>query len=153
MWLANDFGKLRNRSWLERRLLLEAKLWLTLGRIAIRVLRFQQLAEMLGLVQADAGRTFAPARAELAASIGWAVRTVAGRMPGRATCLAQSLAGAAMLRRRNIPFTISLGVAKDAKGIAAHAWLCSADAILTGAGGRDRFTMISAFSAPSTGAR
>jgi Transglutaminase-like superfamily len=148
MPLASDLQKLRRCSWSERRLLLEAAAWLALGRAAILLLSFQHMAGWLGLAPGDAAAEFEADMAEVAARIGWAVRTVAVRTAGIATCLVQALAGAAMLRRRGIPFALSLGVARNGKNIAAHAWLGCGHVILTGAAGHERFTLISTFIAP-----
>lgn len=156
MRLTNDLRKLSLQSWPECWLLLEAMAWLSLGRAAILLLRFRRVAGPLGLVQGNAqgdpAAKLDPVQGEIAAKIGWAVRTVADRLPGT-TCLAQTLAGAAMLRRRGIPCALSLGIAKNEKGITAHAWLRCGDVTLTGANGRDRFTMISTFVAPVCGRR
>jgi hypothetical protein len=145
MPLASDFKKLWVCSWPERWLLLQAVGWLALGRAAILLLSFQRTAGLLGLVEGDAVMEFEPQTTRVAASIGWAVRAVAARSHGSATCLVQTLAGAAMLRRRGIPCTLSLGVAKNVEGITAHAWLGYGNVILTGAAGCERFTRISSF--------
>jgi len=148
MQLASDLKQLRVRAWSERWLLLEAVAWLALGRAAIRLLSLQQMAGWLGLAQGGALAEFEPGMAKMAANIGWAVRTVAARTHGNATCLVQTLAGAAMLRRRGIPCTLSLGIARNVNGITAHAWLGCGNVILTGAAGHERFTLISSFVAP-----
>jgi len=143
----------RMRSRPERWLLLEAMVGLFLGRAAIGLLPFEQVASLLGLAPENvSGVTPGDYALQLewkpsavAVQIGWAVRTVAARVPEHAICLVQTLAGAAMLRRRDIPCTLSLGIARDGTGFAAHAWLRCGDVILTGAGGHDRFTTISAF--------
>jgi len=148
MPLRSDLQKLRARSCSERSLLLEALACLALGRAAILVLSFRQMAGWLGLTPGHALVEFDPGKARMAANIGWAVRTVAARAHGSATCLTQTLAGAVMLRRRGIPCTLSLGVARNRDGIAAHAWLGCGNVILTGADGHERFTLISSFVAP-----
>jgi len=53
----------------------------------------------------------------------------AGRVsPWKNRCLVSSLAGRCMLRRRNIPSQISLGILKGADGRAiAHSWLMSGE--------------------------
>jgi hypothetical protein len=59
-----------------------------------------------------------------------------------------------MLGRRGINTTLYLGVARDESGteaMAAHAWLRCGAAILTGAGGVERYSAISSFS--RTGSR
>jgi len=151
--LASDWQKIRVRSSMERRLLLEAAVWLGLARVAIVIISFRKLASLLGLVQRNSAA--APDQplvtqphedaSALSTKIGWAVRSVALRIPRQSTCLTQTLAGAAMLRRRGLPCSLSLGIVKDTDGIAAHAWLRFGDVVLTGANGHNRFTVISDF--------
>lgn len=54
-----------------------------------------------------------------------------------------------MLKRRNIPGTVYLGVAINKTipdKLSAHAWLRYGSAILTGADGHRQFTVVSTFS-------
>jgi len=78
--------------------------------------------------------------------VGWAVRAVARRTPWKSNCLVQAVAAKIMLRRRGIPSTVYLGVAKDpGKDLSAHAWLRSGDVILTGKRNSGEFTVLSVF--------
>ncbi len=142
----NDLRKLRARSPAERSSLLEALLLLGAGRAAVLLFSFSRVAGWLGLTQRNPESNVSSAQANTAAEIGWAVRTASVRTPWQSTCLVQTLAGAAMLRRRGIPCTLFLGVARDAQHIIAHAWLSCGENILTGSDSRRRFTQISAFS-------
>ncbi len=60
-----------------------------------------------------------PTTRATAKSIGRAVRTAASRTPWESKCLAQALAAALMLRWRQIPFVLTLGVAKTSNGTPA----------------------------------
>lgn len=146
-WRA-DLRRLAGRSWHERGLVAEALLCLCAARVAIAVLPFRRVQQLLHLDEVpleaaepspDGGQP--PAEIE---RIGWAVRAAARRAPRFVdTCLAQSLAGASMLSRRSLPGTVHLGVAKDREGgFRAHSWLASGNAVLTGAAGRDAFEEI-----------
>jgi hypothetical protein len=157
MSLRSDLRNLRLRSWKERGLLVEACIWLSLARVATLLFPFRKAARWLGLsaesnpldrqlqITTLDGVTTAAAR-----QIGWALGVISNRGPGHSTCLVQALAGVAMLRRRNLAGTISLGVAKEkeAVGIVAHAWLSCGGEILTGAAVRERFTTITTFNLP-----
>jgi hypothetical protein len=150
MRLATDLRKLRACSGRERWMLLEAMVWLSLGRAAVRWLSFRRASRLLGLRQHPVAPDPNSVQQEVAACIGWAVRMVAARAPGKSACLVQTLAAAAMMRLRGIPFALSLGVAKDSAAknsydLIAHAWLSCGRVIATGAGGRERFTPISVF--------
>lgn len=144
----SDLSKLRARSWEERALVMEALVWLGLFRAAVLLLPFRRVIALLGLTE---GETHAEVDATLAARalrVGWAVRAAAARTPWQSACLGQALAGIAMLRRRGLPGTLYLGVARGVAAreeLQAHAWLRCGGGVLTGAGGHERFSVISAF--------
>ena len=53
-----------------------------------------------------------------------------------------------MLRRRGLPSTLYLGVARDGEagsGARAHAWLRSGHVVVTGGAGREQFTVVASF--------
>ena len=148
MLRTSDLSKLRELSWTDRRLLLEAFSWLGLVRILVALLPFARIASMFRLKQGEDLAPLDEALEEKAARVGRAVRVAARRLPWDSTCLTQAVAGAVLLRRRGIPSTFYLGVAKDvtaSEGLSAHAWLRCGDAILTGASGHERFAVVSAF--------
>ena len=61
----------------------------------------------------------------------WAVQ-VASRYVPRATCLTQALTAQALLGFGGIPTSVRIGVAKEAGGFEAHAWVESGGKILMG---------------------
>src|SRR6266700_3322628 len=131
------FSKLRARSAAERWLLIEAVLWLAVARAAIVAIPFRWITWLFALKSGIAGATTELETQGVASGIGWAVRTASTRTPWQSMCLAQSLAGSAMLRRRRIPADLTLGVARIGADctFTAHAWLTSGGVILTGAAG------------------
>jgi len=141
--------KLCSRNWRELRLLPEALLLLALMRPAVLLIPFQRIAGFLGLKQtlsspADVSRD----QSREADYIGWSLRAMAFRTPWESACLTQALAGIIMLQRRGIPALLFLGVAKDEASpqtMVAHAWLKCGNAIVTGEGGYERFTVLSTF--------
>ena len=67
------------------------------------------------------------------ARIAFAVPRAAARLPWRADCLVQALAGQAMLLRRGIASTIAVGTAKHPDGrFEAHAWLVRGKDVILG---------------------
>jgi hypothetical protein len=81
-----------------------------------------------------------------ALTVSRAVQRAARNLPWECQCLVQAVAGKAMLRRRGLPSTLYLGVAKDEDAkLCAHAWLRCGNVILTGREGADRFTVVSTF--------
>lgn len=145
-----DLRKLSGQSPDNRRLLVEAVLCLGMIRAAIGVLPFAWVARRLALESGNAAESATavdPAARITALRIGRAVRTAASRTPWESKCLAQALSGALMLRRRHIPFVLTLGVARTEErkpGIDAHAWLFSGDVLLTGAG-YERYSVLARF--------
>jgi hypothetical protein len=70
------------------------------------------------------------------------------RAPWKSTCLVQALAGAAVLKQRDIPVSLVLGVKKHGAGrelLAAHAWLLSGTRCIIGGESRDLYTPIATF--------
>ena len=56
--------------------------------------------------------------------MGWAIPALARRLPWSSTCLVRALAGARLLRRRDVPVTLHLGARSAGNGtLLAHAWL------------------------------
>jgi Transglutaminase-like superfamily len=155
--LSRDVARARGLSPAQRRLLIEAVMWLGLLRLATSMLPYRRVAALLRLTQADASDVSAgsptdPARSQ-AEVIGWAVQGAAARTPWLSACLVQSLAGYVMLRRHGVPSVVCLGVAKDAMGdFIAHSWLRCGDRIVTGGGGQQRYSVIAAYR-PATGMR
>lgn len=71
--------------------------------------------------------------AERCARIGLIIRRTALRLPWRADCLVQALAGQTMLLRRGIASTIAVGTARHPNGsFEAHAWLLCESAVILG---------------------
>ena len=143
------FNSARRVSWHERLLALEAGLWLGAARIAILILPLRRLAPYWGQHMAESPLDDAPEQREFVAAVGRALRTMSHHLPWRCKCLERALAGKMLLRRRGISNTLYLGVAKHDEnlvdGMKAHAWLRSGSLIVTGAEGRDRFTIVASF--------
>lgn len=74
-----------------------------------------------------------------AARIGQRVEQVGRLVPG-AACLAVAVVAEAQLRRRGLPYRLTVGVRKNGDALAAHAWLESGGVVVTGAEGRFAFT-------------
>jgi len=134
------------RSPAERGCLLEAACWLGLARLAILVLPFRRLAPFLGKQMGQSPAEAGAAPGALLERISWAVAAASRHLPWECKCLAQALAGKAMLRRRGVSSTLYLGLAKDgADQLQAHAWLRCGERILTGQRSMAGFTVIATF--------
>jgi Transglutaminase-like superfamily len=151
--LTEDLQKFFSRTWLERRLFVESYILLGVMRAAILLLPFRRISGLMGLVQGEVNNATVKSLTPVPAEISWAIQAAAARTPWESACLAQSLAGLAMLSRRGIGATLYLGVAKDLinlEFIVAHAWLCCGDAIITGGAGSDNYIPISSFTRKPT---
>jgi hypothetical protein len=166
--LSHDLARARGLSPAERRLLVEAVMWLGMVRVATAILPYRRVASLLRLMQsatsdvssastldrgAGRGHRDADAGGRDAQVIGWAVQGAAARTPWPSTCLVQSLAAYLMLRRQGVASVVYLGVAKDAAGeFIAHSWLRCGERIVTGGGSYQRYSVIAAYR-PATGRR
>lgn len=65
--------------------------------------------------------------------IAFIIPRAARRVPWRADCLVQAMAGQDMLRRRGIATAVTVGTAKQADGtFQSHAWLLRGDIVVLG---------------------
>lgn len=139
-------GKFIRLSGNEKQLLLEAAVLLGLARAAVLLVPFRRLAGCLGRHMAESSMTVEAGEKKVAAQVSKAVQTAGRHLPWECTCLVQALAGNIMLKRRRLPHTLYLGVARESdQELSAHAWLRCGDVVVTGGAGRERFTVVSTF--------
>jgi hypothetical protein len=149
--LIDDLRKFLARSGRERNLFIEAFVLLGVMRAAVLLFPFRRITSLLGLAQGESPSVTKVGMAVDPAAIGWSIEAAAARTPWESACLAQALTGMLMLSRRGIHATLYLGVARDdidPAAMTAHAWLRCGDALLTGAGGVERYAPISSFARP-----
>jgi hypothetical protein len=123
------------RSRRERRLFVEALLWLAWAKLLVHAVPFRRIAPRLGRTQAETAATVSAADRALAVEISWAVQAAARHVRFGFVCLPQAMAAQRMLRRRRIATTLYFGVSPDHEkkdAIASHAWLRAGDKIVTG---------------------
>lgn len=138
----------QQRTWAERWLLVETLFWLGWARLLVLSLPFRWIVVLWGLHAQPLARADA-ASTPLASSrhaVAHAIAAVSPHTPWHSNCLAQALAASALLRRRGLPSTLYLGVAKDrTQRLQAHAWLAYEAQLITGAAGQQYFTLIAVF--------
>lgn len=118
----------------DQSLVLEAAMLLVAARLGIIALRFSALRRALGRGVRMMGSSPARTPALPVARVGWAIAAAARRLPFRSTCLLESLAADAMLRRRGYASEIRFGVRPPSGGqLAAHAWVEHEGAVVFGA--------------------
>jgi transglutaminase superfamily protein len=125
----------------------EAAFALVAARVMLRSLPFTTTMKLVGSGEASGADEVVPRRTTdpVAASVGVALKRAAARLPWRFTCLARSLAGRLMLRRRGVASTIVFGVAKETEHISGHAWLVAAGGFVCGGHEAHNFQPIAAF--------
>jgi hypothetical protein len=133
-------------SWYQRRLWLEAWLWLGLARGLVLAVPFKYIAPHLGTHRGESSLILSEEIATIAGHVGRAVRSAARNTPWNSNCLAQAIAAKQMLQHRGINSTLYLGVKKDDTGhLAAHAWVRCGEFWLTGGRGELEYTVVSTF--------
>ena len=76
-----------------------------------------------------------------------AIHRAARHVPFRTACLHQAFAAGVMLRRRNLPATVHLGLARDLSpsGLKAHAWCYCGEVAVVGVENASDFTSVASF--------
>jgi hypothetical protein len=134
-------------SWSNRLLALEALSMLAAARMLIKITPERDLVSRMGNIlpapesSVDGERAGSRGNAAL---IGATVEHVARATFWRSMCLEKALAGKWMLRRRGIPSTMFVGMARDGDGFVAHAWLVGEGQTVTG-GGQTTYATLAAF--------
>jgi hypothetical protein len=131
----------------ERRLFLEAVMWLGIFRTVILLIPFRRIAPRLGAHMAETPlRDDVPEKRQLAKDVAMAVIRASRHVPWDAKCLVQAMAGKKMLKRKGIQSTLYLGLARKADhDMQAHAWLRCGERIILGGRGLKHFAVVAAF--------
>jgi hypothetical protein len=106
-------------SWLERRMVLRAIIWLGLVELGLKWLGFKRMIKLVPSVRQDASPRVQKHIFMYTAAIDLAAR----RHVVDAHCLQKSLTLHYWLRREGIPSELKIGVRKDNDQLKAHAWV------------------------------
>ncbi len=124
----------------DRLLLVRAVATLVAVRCALHLVSIERLRSWAGHLR-DGNRSADP--------IIWSVRTAARRVPG-ATCLSSALALQRLLSSAGHPSQVHIGVARDASGFMAHAWLVHDGVVVIGEDEHERYAHLTAWDARKT---
>ena len=144
----NLIQKARTLLSLDRKTLLiymEAYYSLGVARIQ-KGLPFSRVAPALGSKMEETPLTYMPAHAEVMQSVSKSLETMSRYTFWESKCLVMALAGMRMLERRGIESTLYMATKRDRDGkMKAHAWLRSGLFFVTGANGKDGYTVVATF--------
>lgn len=122
---------------MDRRLVLEAVVVVSIVRIGLWSVPFVRLRQMLARRVHPPQHDDAQAPASnLAGRVAFAISAVARNLPGSTTCLAKALATQTMLRRRGVISELRIGVrngSDDGRPLDAHAWVECGELVVMGA--------------------
>ncbi len=118
-----------------------------ISRASIRILSFRQISPHLGQRELSTPKSGLTVEIEqLARRVSRMIQIASRHMPWQSKCLVQAMAAKAMLRKRRVPTTLYLGVAKgNGADLSAHAWLRSGNQIITGGGNLDLYVVVTTF--------
>jgi len=134
------------RPWADQWLFAQAYIGLGLSWAALRTLPFRRIASHLGAPMGDTPNTIAPAHADIARRVSWAVRRASALTPWPSVCLPQAITAKVLLRRHGVASTMYLGAAFDERqAFMAHAWLRCGSLYVTGGEGREHYGVLASF--------
>jgi hypothetical protein len=118
--------------------------YILLGRA--RILKsqpFSKLVHILGEATEETVDTIDESDKEILRRVSFSVNLISKYTLWESMCLVKAIAASKMLEKRGIESTLYLGTAKDETGkMIAHAWLRSGPYYITGAEGKDKFTVV-----------
>lgn len=125
---------------------LEALVLLGVFRMLILTMPFKRIAPLLGEDQQETAVSNDGLDLKLVRQISSAVQTMSKYTFWDSKCLVQAYTAQTMLKRRNLPATVYLGVAKDDHNkLKAHAWVRCGTIYVTGGNGHKLFTVTNKF--------
>lgn len=125
---------------------IEAIFLMALSRFYILFIPFRSVASLMGKPMHETVEEIDPDLLTVARQITWLIEKMSKYTPWESKCLVKALTGQRMLKKRRIPCTLYLGMAKDnTNKLSAHAWLRCGNHILLGENGRIGFTTVAYF--------
>lgn len=131
---------------------LEAVVLMAFCRFSILFFPFRHVAAKMGTPMVETPEEILEDKQVYAKEICWLIEKSSRYTPWESKCLVKALTALMMLKKRKIPCTLYLGMAKDKSNkLSAHAWLRCGKAILLGDYERTGFTTVAYFSVRETG--
>lgn len=139
------FRSLGRMPWSDRALAFESLLMLAVARVFVKATKGRNLVSRIGgkpILAPEAGVSATPCGPS--SRVGAMVERIARATWWRSMCLEKALAGKWMLRRRGIPSTMYVGMARRDGEFVAHAWLVGDGQTVTG-GSKTIYAPLAAF--------
>lgn len=115
-------------------------------RALILLIPFKKFRPYLGTYNTDSRQEEDMEAYHQARKIGQVISMASHYTPWESKCLVQAIVAQYLLKRRKIPTTLYLGVAKGSEGgLKAHAWLRCGQLIVTGDGARRDYKEVARF--------
>ena len=119
---------------------------LTQACIELKIQKFQQLANKLGLPESESTHELTKDDDhQYQRMLKGLTRRIAELLPWKCVCFPQAIAAQRLLDKKNIHCTLYLGLKKENDEMTAHAWVRSGQYIVTGDDGVHEFTIINSF--------
>ncbi|PYZ97042.1 stage V sporulation protein S [Alteribacter lacisalsi] len=140
---------LRNLDGATAGILAEAYGFLAYARI-LKLLPFSKVAPSLGETMKETPADLNLQEKRTIARVSQAVHMMSRYAFWESECLVKAVAAQKMLSRRGVDTTLYLGTGKDETGkLAAHAWLRSGPFFVSGAEGKEKFTVVATYAKTS----
>lgn len=123
----------------------EALFYMAAARFTIIFIPFRHVASSIGKIMCETPREASPDTMKIAGQIAMLINKLSRYTPWESKCFVNALAGQIMLKRRKIPSTLYMGIAKESDKLSAHAWLRCGSSIILGENERSGFTAIAYF--------
>lgn len=125
---------------------IEAFLLMALSRFYILFIPFRRVASLMGKPMHETTKEIESELLMVARQITWLIEKMSKYTPWESKCLVKALTAQRMLKKRKIPCTLYLGIAKNKTNkLSAHAWLRCGNLILLGEKERSGFTTVAYF--------
>ena len=126
-------------------LLLETLVLLAAARATAVFFPFKRFANRLGQLNHETPPDICERDNQVAADVARAVAMISPHTVWCSNCFAQAIAGKIMLKRRQIPSTLYLGLKKSGPKMEAHAWLRAGDTTVCGGGQVEEYSVVATY--------
>jgi len=131
---------LARQPWSRKKLTAEAIWELAKARLAVR--RRGQYGALDRFAARSADVVTPMPDSPLSRDIGWAIHAASSTLPWNTLCLTQAIAAARMLSRRDRPWVIHVGLARDEEELIAHAWVTCGQRVVVGGAEVNRYARL-----------